>query len=58
MLGKQYDPVRVKLLTASQRNNMKNKTKKTKNKKRTAGKHAPNLMTEKTNKMGELEIAR
>ncbi|ENN76623.1 hypothetical protein YQE_06880, partial [Dendroctonus ponderosae] len=58
MLGKQYDPVRVKLLTASQRNNMKNKTKNTKNKKRTAGKDAPNLMTEKTNKMGELEIAR
>lgn len=48
MLGKQYDPVRVKLLSQSQRDNAKNKKKKT----------PLNRELEKTNKMAEVELKR
>lgn len=57
LLGKQYDPVRVKLLSQVQRNNAKGKTNSGKGKKKPSGKGKKNKgNAEKTNKMGELEL--
>ena len=60
ILGKSYDPVRVKILANDAKKNKKTATKKTtkKNKKRTNSKRRTAATNSMTNKMAEIAIAR